>query len=133
MPMKPIVIEGRVDHGRQLGREIGFPTANLPLPAGLEVEDGVYAAWAEVEGVRYDAMSNVGENPSVGATRRRLETHLFDFEGSLYGERLRVTLLHRIREERTFATLDALTAQIVRDRETVRNYLAHCGQSAASL
>ncbi len=123
--MEPIVIEGFVDHGRHLGREIGFPTANLPLPAALTIEDGVYAAWAEVGGVRYGAMSNVGNNPSIGATPRRLETHLLDFSGSIYGQRLRVTLLHRIREERIFPSLEALTLQIARDRETVRNYLAN--------
>lgn len=121
--MQPIVIEGIVDHGRRLGREIGFPTANLPLPTDTAVEDGVYAARAEVGGAWYDAMSNVGNNPSVGATPRRVETHLFGFDGSIYGEHLQVVLLHRIRDERTFASLEALTAQIARDRETVREYL----------
>ena len=65
--MEPVVFEGVVEQGRQLGRQLGFPTANLPVPADTLVGDGVYASWAEVGGVRYRAMSNLGSNPSVGA------------------------------------------------------------------
>ncbi len=114
-----MVVEGIVTAGRQLGRELGFPTANLPVPDGFPAADGVYASWAEADGVRYRSMSNLGRNPSVGTTERRLETHLFGFSGTLYGRRLRVELGRRIRGERVFATLEALRAQIERDKEVI--------------
>lgn len=114
-----VTIGGVVEHGRRLGRELGFPTANLPVPDGVGAADGVYRSRAEVDGTVYDAMSNLGRNPSVGGTQRRLETHLFGFEGSLYGRTLHVELLERIREERTFPTIEALREQIARDKEYI--------------
>lgn len=117
--MERILIEGVVEHGRRLGRELGFPTANLAVPDDVAAEDGVYASRAEVDGTVFRAMSNLGRNPSVGGTERRLETHLFDFTGSLYGRRLRVELLEKIRDEQTFASVEALREQIARDRERI--------------
>lgn len=113
------VIEGVVGHGRRLGRELGFPTANLAVEEELALEDGVYRSRAAVAGRWYDAMSNLGSNPSVGGTERRLETHLFGFSGELYGRPLRVELLERIRGERRFASVGELRAQIVRDRDEI--------------
>ncbi len=115
----PVAIEGLVAHGRELGRELGFPTANLPVGEELAAEDGVYASWAEVGGVRYRAMSNLGCNPSVGGRERRLETHLFGFAGSLYGQRLRVVLERKIRDERRFASVEELREQLARDKEYI--------------
>ncbi len=117
--MKPILIEGVVQHGRRIGRKLGFPTANLPVEGCEPVSDGVYRSRAEVGGVVYDAMSNLGRNPSVGGTERRLETYLFGFEGELYGCRLRVELLEKIREERTFASVDQLREQIAKDKAQI--------------
>ena len=117
--MKPICIEGVVGHGRQLGRKLGFPTANLPVGANAQAEDGVYASEAEVGGVRYRAMSNLGSNPSVGGRERRLETHLFGFGGSLYGRRMTVVLWRKIRDERRFASVEELRAQIAKDKEYI--------------
>lgn len=111
------VIEGIVAHGRRLGRQLGFPTANLPVDGSVTAQDGVYASVAEVGGVRYRAMSNLGCNPSVGGRERRLETHLFDFEGSLYGQPLRVCLLRKVRGEQRFASLEELRAQLAKDKE----------------
>ena len=96
-------VEGVVGHGRRLGRELGFPTANLAVGANLGLEDGVYRSRAEVAGRWYNAMSNLGRNPSVGETERRL----------------RVELLERIRGERRFASVGELQAQIARDREEI--------------
>lgn len=117
--MEPVRIEGVVGHGRRLGRELGFPTANLGVDAEVAAEDGVYASWAEVDGVRYRAMSNLGCNPSVGGGDRRLETHLFGFEGSLYGRRLVVELRQKVRGEKRFASLEELRAQIAKDKEYI--------------
>ena len=114
-----VVIEGVVEHGRRLGRQLGFPTANLPVPADLPADDGVYESRVTVDGVTYRAMSNLGRNPSVGEVERRLETHIFDFEGSLYGRAIRVELVRKIRDERKFASVEALREQIERDREEI--------------
>ena len=83
--MEKVIIEGVVEHGRRLGRELGFPTANVAVPDSVAAEDGVYRSRAEMDGAVYDAMSNLGRNPSVGGTARRLETHIFGFRGALYG------------------------------------------------
>lgn len=114
-------IRGVVEHGRRLGRELGFPTANLAVDEALAAEDGVYASLVEVGGVRYRAMSNLGRNPSVGGQPRHLETHLFGFEGSLYGREVRVVLLRKVRDERRFDTVGELRAQIARDKEQIMN------------
>ena len=114
-------IRGVVEHGRRLGRELGFPTANLAVDEALAAEDGVYASLVEVGGVRYRAMSNLGRNPSVGGQPRHLETHLFGFEGSLYGREVRVVLLRKVRDERRFDTVGELRAQIARDKEQILN------------
>ena len=114
-----MIVEGVVEHGRRLGRELGFPTANLSVPETVTAADGVYRSRAEVGGKVYDAMSNLGRNPSVGGVERRLETHIFDFRGELYGRRLRVELLEKIRDERRFASVEELRGQIARDKEYI--------------
>ena len=117
--MAGVTIEGVVEHGRRLGRELGFPTANMAVPDSVTAADGVYYSRAEVDGTLYDAMSNLGSNPSVGGAVRHLETHIFGFGGSLYGRTLRVELVCKIRDERRFATIGELRAQIARDKEYI--------------
>lgn len=114
-----VVIEGVVTHGRELGQSIGFPTANISIPADLEVKNGVYMSCVEVDGVVYKSMSNLGCSPSIGGTERRLETHIFDFGDSLYGKVIRVELLRKIRDEQKFNSIDALVEQIKRDKEII--------------
>lgn len=107
-------------HGRQLGRELGFPTANMEVAADADtIESGVYESYVEIDGVEYKAMSNLGSNPSVGGGPRHLETHIFDFSGDLYGRRLRVELRRKIRDERKFDSLEELQRQIERDRSCI--------------
>ena len=117
--MAGVTIEGVVEHGRRLGRELGFPTANMAVPDSVPAADGVYYSRVDVDGARYDAMSNLGSNPSVGGAVRHLETHIFGFGGSLYGRTLRVELVRKIRDERRFATIGELRAQIARDKEYI--------------
>ena len=117
--MAGVTIEGVVEHGRRLGRELGFPTANMAVPDSVTAADGVYYSRVEVDGTRYDAMSNLGSNPSVGGAVRHLETHIFGFGGSLYGRTLRVELVRKIRDERRFATIGELRAQIARDKDYI--------------
>jgi riboflavin kinase/FMN adenylyltransferase len=117
-------IEGRVEHGDARGRTIGFPTANVALGDYLRPAPGVYAVRAGIErpgGIDWvDAVANLGMRPTVNGTDLRLEAHLIDFAGDLYGKHLRVALIERIRPEQKFAGLDALKAQIARDVETAR-------------
>ena len=116
-------VSGEVVHGRRLGRELGFPTANIGVPDDCAAPDGVYRSRVTVDGVSYDAMSNLGCNPSVGGSRRHLETYLFGFEGSLYGRTLRVELFMKIRDERSFPTVEALRRQLEADERMIRAML----------
>lgn len=119
--MEGLVIEGVVAPGRKIGRQIGFPTANIALDEGLQVEGGVYRSEVEIEGVegRFRAMSNVGSNPSVGGGERRLESHLIGFCGELYGRRIRVRLVEKLREEVRFGSLEELRAQLEKDKQEI--------------
>ncbi|MBR5807228.1 MAG: riboflavin kinase [Alistipes sp.] len=118
-----LVVEGEVIGGNRLGRKLGFPTANIALRDDLNVENGVYVSKVFVEGVEYGAMTNVGIRPSVDGSKRLLETHLFGFEGLLYGLILRVELLEKIRDEKRFSSVEELKEQIAKDREIVKSRL----------
>jgi riboflavin kinase / FMN adenylyltransferase len=117
-------IDGRVEHGDARGRTIGFPTANLSLGDYLRPAPGVYAVRAGIERGGtvewHDAVANLGTRPTVAGTDLRLEIHLLDFDGDLYGQHLRAALIAWIRPERKFAGLDELKAQIARDAEAAR-------------
>ncbi len=114
--MSIAIIEGEVVEGRRLGRQLGFPTANILLKEDLaEVADGVYSSCVEVEGAKYRAVTNIGSNPTVGAESRRAESYILDFEGDIYGCRLVVELCEYLREERKFESIEALREQIAED------------------
>lgn len=121
-------IDGIVAPNRQLGRTIGFPTANLSLGGLLEPMLGVYAVRAgigEGESLKWhNAVANLGHRPTVGGDALLLETHIFDFDGDLYEKPLRVQLIGFIRPEQKFNGLDELKAQIARDCDTARSILA---------
>ena len=117
-------IRGMVTHGDKRGRTIGFPTANIPLGEHLEPARGVYAVTARLPGGgTVKGVANIGLRPTVGGKESRLEAHLFDFSGDLYGVELTVALHAFLREERKFATFDALKAQIAADAEAARSLL----------
>ncbi len=119
-------ISGRVVHGAQRGRTIGFPTANVEIRHNRPPCTGVFAV--RVHGLRegvFNGVANLGRKPTVEAhAPLTLETHLLDWQGDLYNAHLRVELLHRIRDERRFASLEALTQQISDDCETARRFHA---------
>ena len=125
---RPWEIDGRVDVGDKLGRTIGFPTANIALVDYLRPAPGVYAVRAGIEDgasvTWHDGAANFGWRPTVGGKDLRLETHLFDFSGDLYGKHLRVALIERLRAEQRFDGLDALKAQIAADCAQARQILA---------
>ena len=120
-----IVVEGVVIGGNQLGRKLGFPTANIALADDFAIANGVYSSKVYVEGKEYLAMTNVGVRPSVDGSRRLLETHLFDFEGSLYDLHLRVELYDKIRDEKKFGSVDELRQQIEKDSNKIKQLMAN--------
>ena len=113
----PYLAIGRVVEGDRRGRTIGFPTANLELPPDKALPLGVFAVHVDTPEGTFGGMANVGPRPSFPDGAPRLETHLFDYQGDLYGERLAVRFLARLRGQRRFEGVDALTAQLDADRE----------------
>ena len=115
---------GRVSHGRKLGRTIGFPTANIPLKRCVSPVSGVYVV--QVLGLGntpVGGVANIGQRPTVEGVRQQLEVHLFDFNDDLYGRQLEVTLLHKLRSEKKFASFELLKQQIELDAEAARVWL----------
>lgn len=115
-----VEIEAEVIHGRKIGRALGFPTANMEL-TGYDVEQGVYRSMVVIDGVSYVAMSNVGMRPSVGGKELLLETHVIGFSGDLYGRRLKVCLVEKLRDEKRFSSIGDLKEQLQRDYDTIKN------------
>ena len=113
-----IRIEGSVARGRQLGRTLGFPTANL-RPERVEGEgpDGVYAGWFLLDGARLPCMLNIGSHPTLPGGGRSFEAHIFHYDGDLYGRHAAVETVEYIRPEIRFPSPEALAAQLEKDRE----------------
>lgn len=122
---RPPSLIGLVRQGDRRGRTIGFPTANVFPRGGMLPPDGVYAVRVGIAGEtpRRPGVANLGSNPTFGPGERRLETHLFDFEGDLYGRRIEVALEARLRGEAKFASVDRLVAQIREDAAAARRIL----------
>lgn len=120
----PYRIHGRVVYGRQLGRQLGAPTANILLDQ-MPALRGVYVVRARLEtGAWLDGVANIGLRPTVDGKRPSLEVHLFDFAGTLYGQHLDVVFRHGLRDEVKFDSVDELRQQIARDFEHARAWLA---------
>ena len=125
MLQRPYSLCGTVEYGKQLGREIGFPTANLPFCANKIVPaHGVYATVCRVGTEHYFAVSNIGIRPTVDAagSAANCETHLLDFNGDLYGKSIEVSFLKRLRPEQKFSSLNDLRAAISRDITAAKTY-----------
>jgi riboflavin kinase/FMN adenylyltransferase len=121
---RPYEAQGVVVSGDQLGRTIGWPTANLRVPEGKALPLGVFAVQVVSDkGQRWSGMANVGWRPTVEGRERRFEAHLFDYQGDLYGEELQVRFVARLRGEQKFSGLDELRAQLGRDAEAARAVL----------
>jgi len=122
---RPHGLVGLVRRGDRRGATIGFPTANILPRAGMLPPDGVYAVRVGINGepVLRPGVANLGSNPTFGGAARRLETHLFDFDGDLYGRRLSVDLIARLRGEIRFPSVEALVRQIASDAGDARRIL----------
>lgn len=110
-------IEGVIAQGKQLGRTIGFPTANLQSAGGLDLQlRGVYAAWFEVDGERLPCMVNIGHHPTLPEGAPTIEAHIFDYSGDLYGKNAAVELVSLLRPEQKFPSVEQLRLQLERDK-----------------
>ena len=120
-------ITGEVVQGAQLGREIGFPTANVAPPEGIvPLHDGIYASYAQLNGESElrPAMTYIGTRPAVNTGERMIETHLLDFGGDLYGTQLTTSFVTHLRPDSDFPDVDALVEQLGRDENATRTILA---------
>ncbi|MBQ1274238.1 MAG: bifunctional riboflavin kinase/FAD synthetase [Cellulosilyticum sp.] len=116
----PYMIVGNVVQGKQLGRTIGFPTINLIAdPDRVYPPNGVYATKVKVYSKTFLGMTNIGYNPTVNGEKKMIETHILDFNETLYGEEVEVDFYHFIRPEQKFDSIEALQAQISCDKERV--------------
>lgn len=120
----PIMLSGRVVHGQQLGRTLGFPTANVHLKGVKPALSGVYAVTLQVDGKRHQGVANIGVRPTVQGKTPILEVHLFNFNGDLYDQYVQVTFCQFIRAEQKMASLDALEKQIQCDKEEAIRFFA---------
>ncbi|HVE56869.1 MAG TPA: bifunctional riboflavin kinase/FAD synthetase [Pyrinomonadaceae bacterium] len=125
---RPYGVEGQIIHGFERGRTIGFPTANLHPHNRVIPKFGVYATATLINNEWRRSITNVGVRPTFeNDLNPSIESYVFDFDGDLYGDVLRVRFLHRIRDERKFSGIDELRAQIQRDTHRALNYFAHEG------
>jgi len=121
---RPYAVSGEVISGRRLGRTLGVPTANLALEATNRLAYGVYAVRAETSLGEFDGVASFGVRPTIDNGQPLLEVHLFDFAGDLYGARIRVSFIGRIRDERRFDTLQALKEEMDRDMTRAKELIA---------
>ena len=121
---RPYFIMGRVVYGRQLGRQLGVPTANIRLQRYRAALEGVFTVTVMGLDHEYEGIANIGVRPTVDGKEPLLEVHIFDFDEDIYGRLLTVTFLKKVRDERKFEGLDALKTQIERDIAETRKWFA---------
>lgn len=119
---RPYELNGLVVKGQQIGRSIGFPTANVHIPNDYKLipKDGVYAVEASVNGSIYKSMLNIGNRPTVDGSKKSVEAHLFDFQGDLYDKQITIYLKAYLREEQKFENLEGLKAQLHKDQQRAK-------------
>jgi riboflavin kinase/FMN adenylyltransferase len=123
---RPYSVGGRVAHGEKRGRLIGFPTINVPLPSPRKLlpPQGVYAVRVETPRGSFGGMMNLGPRPTFGDAAVAIEAHLFDAEQDVYGQRVRIDFVRRLRATQRFANADALRLQLEKDAEAAHHALA---------
>ncbi|MAT90134.1 MAG: riboflavin biosynthesis protein RibF [Flavobacteriaceae bacterium] len=122
----PFMISGKVIKGKEIGRTINYPTANLKpeAPYKLIPKNGVYVVQAYIEKKRVYGITSIGTNPTVGGTQQTIETYFLDFTKDLYHQPLRIEFLTHIRDEETFNSLDLLKEAIAKDERFAREFIA---------
>ena len=111
-----MTIRGRIVKGKQLGRTIGFPTANILPERAPDISNGVYAAWLSVDGERHPCMVNIGHHPTLPEGAPTIEAHIFRFDGDIYGRAVELEIAAFLRSEVKFPSVEALRAQLERDK-----------------
>ncbi|MDF2590410.1 MAG: riboflavin biosynthesis protein RibF [Anaerocolumna sp.] len=120
-----VTLKGTVIHGAKRGRLLGYPTINLNVASGLVIpQNGVYAVQITLHNTRYNGIANIGTNPTFNDIGRRVEVHILDFSGNLYGEPVTVSFLKHIRNEHTFSDSEGLKLQIARDIDIAQKYFS---------
>lgn len=114
------MLTGTIQKGKGIGRQLNFPTANLHIEESYKLipKNGVYVVNADLNGKTVHGMMNIGFNPTVNGTKKSIEIHFLDFEGDLYDQKIQVNLLHRIRDEHKFDSIEELKKQLEKDRQT---------------
>ena len=118
-------LKGIIVKGKQRGRSIGYPTANILIDNKWKLlpTDGSYAVWAEVDGQKYKAMMNIGFNPTFPPEKRTVEVHILDFNEDIYGKEMRVSVVRKLRNEKKFDSVGELKKTLEIDENKVRNIL----------
>jgi len=114
---------GRVAHGEKLGRQLGFPTANIDLHRKATPLQGIFVVEVfGLEGEPLPGVASLGTRPTVNGKKILLEVFIFDFDQDIYGKHLQVSFLHKLRDEVKYTTLDALKVQIQKDVDNAKHY-----------
>lgn len=130
----PYMLTGMVQKGKGLGKQLGFPTANVNIEAAYKLipKNGVYIVQSTIDNQIIKGMMNIGHNPTVSnpenltsAESQNIEVHFFDFDGDLYGQKIQIDILARIRDEHKFESIDALKDQLQKDKQTSLSMLSH--------
>lgn len=125
---RPFCVDGAVVHGEALGRTMGFPTANLQVDVSMTApNEGVYVTITQVDGILYKSFTNYGSKPTFENDKILLETHLFDFDGDLYGKEIKVYFMDNIRGVKKFPSIDALKEQLLEDKNKSLNFFSKNG------
>jgi riboflavin kinase/FMN adenylyltransferase len=118
-------LTGTVVKGKQLGRTIGYPTANLQIPENFKLvpQNGVYIVQSQIQNKLVYGMMNIGTNPTVGGQQQSIEVNFIDFEGDLYQQEIQVAIVQRIRSEKKFDSIEDLKNQLRKDEQTVLEHI----------
>lgn len=119
------MLTGRVEKGKQLGRTLGYPTANLNIAETYKLipKPGVYVVQSKIDNITYFGMMNIGTNPTVGGAKQTIETYFFDAEFNLYDKKIQIELLKRIRDEKKFDSMEMLKEAMSDDEDFAREYI----------
>lgn len=121
----PFMLTGKVVKGKSLGRQIDFPTANIQIIEDYKLvpKHGAYIVSTEISKNRFYGMMNIGFNPTVEGSNETIEVHFFNFDQNIYNKTIQIDLLHRLRDEHKFESIEALKAQLIKDKKASESYI----------
>ncbi|WP_298550248.1 bifunctional riboflavin kinase/FAD synthetase [uncultured Algibacter sp.] len=123
----PFMLTGKVSKGKGLGKQLGFPTANIEIEEDYKIipKQGSFIVNAIIKNKLIYGMMNIGMNPTVNGSKQTIEVHFLNFNDDIYGETIKIDLLNRIRDEQKFESVEALKLQLVKDKNTVLEYVSN--------